>query len=396
MSRATGILIIVENLPLPFDRRVWQEACALRDAGYRVSIICPRAPGYEARYALIDDIAIYRHPLPVEADSAAGYALEYSAALFWQLVLSIRIAATRGFKVIHACNPPDTIFLVAGLWRLLGKRFLFDHHDLCPELYEAKFGRRDRFYWLMRALERWTFRIAQVSIATNDSFRRIAIERGRMPAEDVFVVRSGPNLERLQPMPVDPTLRRGRRYLVGYVGVMGRQEGLDTLLQIAADIVRTRGRDDIQFCLVGFGTELDALRQQANDLGIDGHVDFPGRLEGEALMTVLSSADVCVSPDPFNTMNDHSTMNKIMEYMALGKASVQFDLTEGRFSAQEASLYASAGDQNDFADKLLQLIDEPDLRGRMGAFGRQRVRERLAWCYEVPQLLAAYERVLKK
>ncbi|MES1925301.1 glycosyltransferase family 4 protein [Salinisphaera sp. T31B1] len=395
MSHTTGVLIIVENLPLPFDRRVWQEACALRDAGYRVSIVCPRAPGYDEPRVDIDEIAIYRHPLPVEADSAAGYALEYGAALFWQLVLSLRIACTRGFRVIHACNPPDTIFIVAAFWRLMGKRFLFDHHDLCPELYEAKFGRRDRFYRLMRTLERWTFRMARVSLATNDSFRRIAIERGGMAPEDVFVVRSGPNLDRIRAMPADKALRRGRRHLVGYVGVMGRQEGLDTLLEIIADIVHRRGRDDIQFCLVGFGTELETLRRQAIDLDIAAHVDFPGRLEGEALMTVLSTADVCVSPDPLNAMNDHSTMNKIMEYMALGKPSVQFDLTEGRFSAREASLYARPGDTADFADKLLQLIDDPDLRHAMGAYGQQRVRDTLAWRFEVPKLLAAYERVLE-
>lgn len=389
------VLMVVENLPLPFDRRVWQEACALRDAGYSVSIICPKAPDYEAAFVEIDGIAIYRHPLPVEADSAAGYALEYGAALFWQFVLSIRIAFGRGFDVIHACNPPDTVFIVGAFFRLFGKRFLFDHHDLCPELYLAKFDRRDRFYRLMCLLERLTFRTARVSIATNDSFRAIALERGRMKPEDVFVVRSGPNLARLKPVPPNPALKNGRSLLVGYVGVMGKQEGLDTLLHVVAELVHKRGREDIQFCLVGFGTELDALKALSHRLGLDEYVSFPGRLEGDALLEALCTADVCVSPDPSNPMNDRSTMNKVMEYMALGKASVQFDLPEGRFSARDASLYAEPGDISDFADKLTTLLDDASLRESMGDRGRQRVERVLDWQFEVPKLLAAYERVLR-
>ncbi|GAB3679145.1 glycosyltransferase family 4 protein [Salinisphaera aquimarina] len=395
MKSRKRVLIIVENLPLPFDRRVWQEACALRDAGYSVSIICPTAPDYEQRYVEIEGIAIHRHPLPVEADSALTYALEYGMALFWQLVLATRIAFGRGFDVIHACNPPDTVFIVGRVFRLFGKRFIFDQHDLCPELYLAKFNRRDRFYRLMCLLERLTFNTARVSIATNDSFREIALSRGGMAPEDVFVVRSGPNLARLQPVPPNPALRHGRRYLVGYVGVMGKQEGLDTLLHIIADIVHQRAREDIQFCLVGFGTELTALRALAAELNLGDYVSFPGRLEGAELLEVLCTSDVCVSPDPHNAMNDKSTMNKIMEYMALGKASVQFDLAEGRFSAQQASLYAEPGNVGDFADKLLRLIDDAELRDSMGAYGQQRIAEVLDWQYEVPRLLAAYERALR-
>ncbi|ERJ18523.1 asparagine synthase protein [Salinisphaera shabanensis E1L3A] len=388
------VLIIVENLPLPFDRRVWQQAGALRDAGYAVSIICPTAEGYRERYVEIDGIAIHRHPLPNLPGAGWAYPLEYAAALFWQLRLTTRIARRRRVDVIHACNPPDTIFLVAGLARPFGVRFLFDHHDLCPELFVAKFGRSGVMYRLMRALERATFALAKVSIATNDSFKQIACTRGGMAEEDVFVVRSGPNLDRIRALDPDPSLRKGRAHLVGYVGVMGEQEGLDDLLRMVADIVHERGRTDIQFCLVGFGPSLKSLRTLAKQLLIDEYVDFPGRLDGDALMRVLSSADICISPDPKNEMNDHSTMNKILEYMALGKALVQYDLIEGRASAADAALYARAGDRRDFADKILELIDDPALRQQLGDIGRRRIEDLLAWHHEVPKLLAAYDRVL--
>ena len=227
------ILIIVENLPSPFDRRVWQEANTLRDAGYEVSIICPIGQGYESRYEVIDNIHIYRHPLPLEASGALGYLLEYSAALFWEFYLAMRVLLTRGFDAIHACNPPDNMFLVGGFFKLFGKRFLFDHHDINPELYEAKFQRRDILYKLMLLWERLTFKIADVSIATNESYKKIAIERGGMSEDRVFVVRSGPKLDRLKVIPPVPELKKGKEYLVGYVGVIGAQEGIDYLLDAA-------------------------------------------------------------------------------------------------------------------------------------------------------------------
>lgn len=391
-KRIRRVLIIVENLPLPFDRRVWQEAGTLRDAGYDVSIICPRGKGFEQGHEVLDDIAIYRHPLPLEADGALGYLLEYSAALFWEFVLAWRVLLFgRGFDVIHACNPPDNIFVIGGFFRLLGKRFLFDHHDINPELYEAKFGRRDVFYRLMLAWERWTFKTAHVSIATNESYKRIAIERGGMDPDKVFVVRSGPKLERLRRMDPVPRWRNGRKHLVGYVGVMGKQEGIDYLLDAARIIVHEHGRDDIQFGLVGGGSELESLKQQAVDMGLADHVTFTGRAPDQVLLEVLNTADVCVNPDEHNPMNDKSTMNKIMEYMALGKPIVQFDMTEGRFSAQDASLYAKPNDARDLAARILELIDDPERRRVMGEFGRNRVENELEWRYEAPKLLAAYE-----
>jgi glycosyltransferase involved in cell wall biosynthesis len=388
-SRA--VLILVENLPCPFDRRVWQEAMALRDAGYRVSIVCPTGKGFERRHERIDDIEIWRYRLPLEASSAPGYALEYGLALFWSLVLSVRVLALRGVDVIHACNPPDLFFVIGALFKLLGKKFVFDHHDLNPELYEAKFGRRDFFYRLLRKLEWLTFRTADVSLATNESYRKVAIERGGMPAERVFVVRSGPSLERLRQLPPDPRLKRGRRYLVGYVGVMGRQEGIDLLLQAVRHTVFGLGREDIHFGLVGGGTSLDEMKKLAIELGIGAYVTFTGRVPDEQLLAMLNTADVCVNPDVANDMNDKSTMNKVMEYMALGKPIVQFDLTEGRYSAQQASLYARRNDPEDLALKIVGLLDDPARRAEMSEFGLRRVEDELEWRHEAPKLLAAYE-----
>jgi len=390
------VLIIVENLPCPFDRRVWQEACALRDAGYLVSIICPKGKGYKQSREMLDDILILRHALPIEADNAIGYFVEYSVALFWQFVLSLRLVAGRGFDAIHACNPPDLIFLVGGFFRLFGKRFLFDQHDINPELFEAKFGRRGALYWLIRALERMTYVTAQVVIATNGSYRQIAITRGGLNPKDVFIVRSGPDLARLSPVAPDDALRRGRKYLVAYVGVMGKQEGIDLLLRSVAHIVHARGRQDVQFCLVGGGTEVDAMRAYASELKVADFVTFTGRVPDETLVRVLSTADLCVNPDPVNPMNDKSTMNKIMEYMAFGKPIVQYELTEGRVSAGGASLYARPNDEEDFAAKVLSLLDDAERRAAMGREGAARVHSELEWRHQVPHLLSAYERLFSR
>ena len=385
------VLIIVENLPLPFDRRVWQEARTLHAAGYHVSIICPKGKGYERSHEELDGIAIYRHSMPFEASGALGYLAEYSWALAAEFALSLKICFTRGFDVVHGCNPPDMIFLIGGFYKLFGKKFLFDHHDINPELYEAKFQRRDFLYRLMLALERWTFRTADVCVATNESYRRIAIERGgRQPAK-VFVVRSGPDLRRLKVLPPQPALKQGRKYLVGYVGVMGRQEGIDGLLTAAHHIVHVMKRSDVHFGLVGGGTELPAMRKLAQELQVADHVTFTGRVPDAELLAMLNTADVCVNPDVANEMNDKSTMNKIMEYMALGKPIVQYDLTEGRVSAQQASLYARPNDPIDLAQQIVALLDDEPRRRQMGEWGRERVKTALAWEHEAPRLLEAYE-----
>ena len=391
-SAGRRVLIIVQNLPVPFDRRVWQEATALASNGYQVAVICPAIRGYTARYECLDGIHIYRHPLPLEAKGALGYALEYASSLFWQLVLSVKVLRRHGFDVIHACNPPDNIFLIGALYKsLAGKRFLFDHHDINPELYEAKFGRRDLLYRLVRFSERLTFLTADISIATNESYRQIALERGHMHPEKVFVVRSGPSLERLKILPAVPELKRGRKFLVGYVGVMGAQEGIPYLLEAARHIVRDLGREDVHFMLAGGGPALEDMRRLSSQMRLDDYVEFLGRVPDQTLLEMLNTADVCVNCDEVNPMNDKSTMNKIMEYMALAKPIVQFELTEGRFSAREASLYARPNDAHDFADKIVTLLADPERRERMGQFGRQRVERHLAWQYEVPKLLAAYD-----
>jgi glycosyltransferase involved in cell wall biosynthesis len=390
------ILILVENLPSPFDRRVWQEAITLRAHGYGVSIICPTGKGYERHYEEIDGIHIYRYDLPIEAKGAKGYAIEYSAALFHSFRLAWKVRRDRGFDAIHACNPPDLLFLIGGFFKLFfGTKFLFDHHDISPELYEAKFGRRDFFWKLMLWLERMTFKTADVSIATNESYKKIAIERGGIAPSRVFVVRSGPMLDRLKIMPPVESLKKGRKYLVGYVGVMGKQEGIDYLLRTACHLIKDYGRTDIQFGLVGGGTELESLKIYAKELGIADYVTFTGRVPDKEMLEVLNTADICINPDIANEMNDKSTMNKIMEYMALGKPIVQFDLTEGRFSAQEASLYAKKNDEKDMAEKIIELLDSPERRNKMGEFGKNRVCNELEWKYEVPKLLQAYDELFK-
>jgi glycosyltransferase involved in cell wall biosynthesis len=396
-AKPRRVLIIVENLPVPFDRRVWNEATTLRRAGYEVSVICPKGLDANKSFETIDGIAIYRHGLPLDARSPLGYLLEYGSALFWQTFLAWRIFFTRGFDAIHACNPPDLIFLVAAPFKLLFRRkFLFDHHDINPELYEAKFNRRDFMYRLLVLFERLTFALADVSIATNLSYRDIAYTRGRMKHERVFVVRSGPDLNRVRIQPPIEALKNGRRFLVGYVGVMGVPEGIPYLLNAASLIIKERGRSDIQFALVGGGPELESLKRLARDMGIADYVTFTGRVPDQVFLDYLNTADVCVNPDEANVMNDKSTMNKIIEYMALGKPIVQFDLTEGRYSAQEAALYARNNDFADMADKILELLGNADERARMGAFGRKRVEDVLEWRHEVPKLLAAYDALFSK
>lgn len=390
------VLIVVENLPVPFDRRVWQEARALTEAGALVSVICPVGKGHSAPYECLEGIHVYRHALPTEASSAAGYLVEYGAALFHEMRLAIKVLRRHGFDVIHGCNPPDLIFLVALPFKLLGKRYVFDHHDINPELYEAKFGRRGVFWRLLRLFEWLTFKTADVVISTNESYREIAMSRGGKRPEDVFVVRSGPDLARVRRVAPNPAHRNGRRYLVGYVGVMGDQEGIDLLLLAARHIVHVLGRDDVQFCLAGGGPSLARLEQLAESLGLDDHVTFLGRVPDAPLFEMLSTADVCVNPDRVNAMNDKSTMNKILEYMALGKPIVQFEVVEGRVSAAEASLYAKPNDPVDFAEKTLALLADPEARTRMGAFGRARIESRMAWSYEVPNLIAAYRRLVQR
>ena len=390
------VLIIVENLPVPFDSRVWKEALALHEASYQVTVLCPKGRGYEQGHQLLNGIHVYRHPMPQEGNSPLGYLSEYACALLFEILYSWWIYLRHGFHVIQGCNPPDDIFLVALPFKLFGVKYIFDHHDVNPELYLSKYERKDLFYRAQMWLEHLTFRFSDVVISTNSSYRQIAIERGGHTPETVFVVRNGPDLKTFKPVPQDPAAKHGKPYLVGYVGTMSVQEGLDILLDVAEEI-RDRGRCDIHFTCVGGGPGLAELQRIANKKKLDAMVTFTGRVSDADLLRILSTADVCVNPDRPCHMNDMSTMIKIMEYMALGKPIVQFNLREGRISAQGASLYSRyTNGVVDFADKILWLLDHPAERHRMGEFGRRRVESELSWEYSIGNLLAAYDQAFRK
>ena len=390
------VLIIVENLPVPFDMRVWKEAASLQANRYEVSVLCPRGKGYSKGHEILDGVHIFRHPMPREGNGALGYIYEYSCALFWEFLYAWRIYLRRGFHVIQGCNPPDDIFLVALPFKLLGVKYIFDHHDANPELYLSKYEKKGTFYKIQVWLEKMTYRFSDVVMATNSSYRDLAVTRGGLAPEDVFVVRNGPDLETFKAVPSNPALKYGKPYLVGYVGTMSIQEGLDILLDVALHL-KNLGRRDIHFTCVGGGPGLAGLKKMVQDKNLEEMVNFTGRVPDEQLLEVLSTADICVNPDKPCEMNDISTMIKIMEYMALGKPIVQFNLKEGRISAGEASLYSDNDNQvNDFANKILWLIEKPDERRKMGEIGRKRVEEELAWDYSVQNLLAAYHRVFSK
>ena len=389
------VLIIVENMTVPFDPRVWKEATSLRQNGYEVSVLCPRGRN-QGGYEFIEGVHIYRHPVFEEGNSPLGYLREYSSALFWEFLYSWWIYLRRGFHVIQGCNPPDDIFLVALPFKLLGVKYIFDHHDANPELYVSKFGNQGAFYKILVWLEKLTYRFSDVVMTTNNSYSELAVSRGGLDPADVFVVRNGPDCDSFKAVAPKPDLKYNKRYLVGYVGTMSSQEGLDILLDVALHI-RNMGRCDVHFTCIGGGPGLAELRKMVREKGLEDTVNFTGRIPYEQLLDILSTADVCVNPDRPCEMNDISTMIKIMEYMALGKPIVQFDLKEGRVSARDASLYASVQDQvSDFSAKILCLLDNHEERKRMGEFGRRRVENELAWKYSVPNLLAAYERAFSK
>jgi glycosyltransferase involved in cell wall biosynthesis len=390
------ILIIVENMPVPPDFRVWKEARSLQKAGYQVVVLCPKDRGFNKTYEFLEGVHIYRHPMPMEGNTPLGYILEYLSALVMEVVFSWWIYFRRGFHVIQGCNPPDDIFLVALPFKLLGVKYIFDHHDVNPELYYSKYERKDLFYRIQTWLERATFIFSDVVMSTNNSYRQIAIMRGGKLPENVFVVRNGPDPTNFKPVPPKAALKRGKQYLVGYVGNMSAQEGLDILIDAAVHI-KNLGRTDVHFTCVGGGPGLPSLRKLVEEKNIGDMMTFTGRIPDAELLDILSTADVCVNPDKPCQMNSMSTMIKIMEYMALAKPIVQFEGTEGRFSAQEASLYSDGADHAaDFAQKILWLLDHPEERLRMGEFGRQRIERELAWEYSVRNLLAAYEKAFSK
>jgi glycosyltransferase involved in cell wall biosynthesis len=397
MASPGRILHLSENLPLPFDRRVWMELCALRDAGYRVSAICPMGERWTAAFEEIDGIQVWRYPPPPPARGALSYIWEFLYCWLQTAWLSLVVLTRRGFDVIHAANPPDTFWAIALPYRLFGKRYVFDHHDLCPELYVARFGETRRgnlLHRLLGVLEWAQFRTADLVISTNESYRQVALTRGRMKPERVVVVRSGPSRERFATMrAVDPALKRGRAYLVAYLGVMAPQDGVDHLLHAAHHLVHERGRSDVSFTLIGSGDSFDELKRLTCELGLQPFVEFTGRIPDDEVERILATADVCVCPDPLNPLNDVSTMNKILEYMACGRPIVAYDLREHRYSAADGALYAVPNRAEDLAARIAELLDDPALRERMGAYNRRRFLDQMAWEYSARELLSAYGRL---
>ena len=390
-----GVLIIVENLPVPFDRRVWQEATALKEAGYAVSVICPKGRGHTLAEETIAGINVYRHSLPLEASGASGYFIEYGAALFWELFLSFRVLRRHGFDVIHACNPPDLIFLVAAVHKLLsGKKFIFDQHDLNPELYEVKFGRRGFFHRLLRLFERLTFRLADASIATNQTFKSIAVARGGMAPDKVWVVKSYPDLGRFKRVKPEAALRQRFRLIAGYVGIIASQDGVDLLVRAMAHIRWHMERPDIGCVIIGNGPEYENLMALARQLEVEDRVVFTGYLGGEALLAHLSALDIGVIPDPPNPCNDKLSMNKVFEYMALGLPFVQFDLPQSRGEAGEAAVVAREATPVALAEAMVGLLDDGAARQRMGAYGLATAQRDFQWANEKQALLGAYRQVI--
>ena len=386
------ILIIVENLPVPFDTRVWQEATTLVENGYIVSVICPKGKGYTEEEEILDGVHIFRHNLPKEGNGAVGYLKEYISALREEIRLAKKIYKEIGFDVIHGCNPPDDIYMIAKKFKKYGVKYVFDHHDICPELFEAKFGhKRGLLYFTQIWLERQTYKNCFFAFVTNESYKKIAIKRGKMSPDRVIVLRSGPKLERMRIIPPIESIKRGYKYMVGYVGVIGQQEGIEYLLESAKYI--KEHDNNVFWGIVGGGPHLEALKKKAYDMGLDDCVEFTGRASDRQMLEYLNTADVCVNSDKYNSMNDKSTMNKILEYMALAKPIVQFDLTEGRYSAQEASLYAKNNDAIDMAQKIIELLNNFEKRKQMGEYGRNRVVNELSWEHTSKALLEGYEKI---
>ncbi|MFI9451062.1 glycosyltransferase family 4 protein [Amycolatopsis sp. NPDC052450] len=395
MSALPGkALILVENLSVPFDRRVWQECQTLRDAGWEVHVICPQGTKRDTEAEVtIDGVHILRYPLKAATGGPAGYVQEYGSALWHTLRLARKVGRV---DVVHACNPPDLLFLVALYLKRQGAKFIFDQHDLCPELYLSRFDRGEDFlYRAVCALERRTYKTADVVIATNESYKDVAVKRGGKSPEDVFVVRSAPVVERFHMVPVEPELKKGKPHLLAYLGVMGPQDGVDYALRALASLRDVVGRADWHAVFIGSGDAFDAMVALSKELKLDDQVEFTGRISDEDLLRYLSAADVCLSPDPLNPLNDVSTMNKIMEYMAMSRPIVSFELREARVSAGEAALYAPANDEPEFAKLIAHLLDSPEQRTTMGELGRARVAGPLSWENSQKALLSAYEAAIR-
>ena len=388
------VLIIVQNLPVPFDRRVWLECQALVSAGYRVAVVCPKGKS-DPSYEVVDAVELYKYRPYAPGGSKISFMGEYVYSFLASAWLTLKARRSGRFAVIQACNPPDIFWPLGLAFRAIeGTKFVFDHHDLCPELYESRFPAGPKLpYKGLRALERRTHRAADHVIATNDSYRDITIRRGGKRPADVTVVRTGPDPQRLRRGPADPSQRRGRRYLAAYIGVMGPQDGVDIVVRAADIVVHNFGRDDIAFTLIGSGDCFGDLVALRDELGLAEHVEFTGRAPDELVTRILSTADVGLSPDPKNPLNDVSTMNKSMEYMAFEMPVVAFDLRETRVSVGDAGVYVKPNDINDYAEAIVRLMDDKPRRTLLGKLARTRVEEELAWNHQERAYLGVYQRL---
>jgi glycosyltransferase involved in cell wall biosynthesis len=389
------ILIIVQNLPVPFDRRVWLECQALVSAGHEVAVVCPKGKGDPA-YEVVDKVELHKYRPYAPGGSKVGFVTEYVYSFLATARLARRARRSGRFDVVQACNPPDIFWPIALALRALdGTSFVFDHHDLCPELYESRFPDGPRLpYKALRALERRTHRIANHVISTNDSYRDVAVTRSGKSIDDVTVVRTGPDPKVLRRGPADPELRRGRRFLAAYIGVMGPQDGVDIILRAADVVVHQLRRDDIAFTLIGSGDCFNDLLALRDELNLTGHVEFTGRAPDQLVARILSTADMGLSPDPKNPLNDVSTMNKSMEYMAFELPFVAFDLRETRVSAGDAAVYVRPNVIAEYAAAIVDLMDDEPKRSRLGKLGRARVEQELAWSHQEPAYLGVYRRLL--
>ncbi len=384
--------MLLENNPYPQDGRVRREAVALTKAGYTVSVICPASAGQPHRDT-VNGVQVFRYPPPRDGDGFIGYLLEYGHALLWSFWLSLAVARRPGFDVIHSHNPPDLFFLIAALYKPFGKRFVFDHHDLSPEMYHARFqgGGNALVHRVLLLCEKLSFQLADLVVSTNESYRRIAIERGGVPDARVAVVRNGPEVERFQNAVPDQELRRRATTILGYVGVIGVQDGVDILVRAVGRLVKDLGHTNVLAVIIGDGDALQDVKQVAVDEGIERHFLFTGRIDDPALLLkYLATTDICVDPDPFNDYNDRCTMIKMTEYMAVGKPIVAFDLTEHRVTAQDAAVYAKPNDESDLALKIAELIADPERRREMGSIGKSRIANSLSWERQAPKLIEAY------
>ena len=395
-ERSRRVLIVVENLPVPFDRRVWLEATTLARHGDRVSVICPKAKGFTKSREVIEDIEVFRYPVPMDASGAVGFALEFAWCFTITAAISLYIAvAGRGFDVLHACNPPDTFWLLGRFWKLFGKSYIFDHHDLSAEMFAVKFNRSSgAMYRGLLWLERQSMLAADVVITTNESHKAIAMDRGGKRAQDVIVVRSGPDLNRLAVRPPDLAYRAGKPHLLAYLGEICKQDGVDYMVRAVKLLAETHGRSDFHVIFVGGGPHQPAIKAYAEEQGIMGYAAFTGRVSDDELCRILSSATLGIDPDPKNPWSDKSTMNKVIEYMHFGLPVVAFDLHETRVSAAEAGVYANANSEADLAAAIDALLDDPDRIAAMAAAGRARVRDVLAWNHSVAPLLRAYDQAM--